>query len=52
MVLLGIDERAAAVWSDGIWRAMGDGEVTVITMGGERAFGPGRAIDGLPPPTP
>lgn len=50
VVLLGIDERAAAVWSDGAWRAMGDGGVTVVTTRGERAFGPGEAIEGLPAP--
>jgi cyanophycinase len=52
VVLLGIDERTAAVWSDGIWRAMGDGEVTVVTIRGERAFGPGQEIGGLPSPSP
>ena len=50
VILLGIDERAAAVWSDGRWRAMGDGGVTVITSEGERAFVSGEAIDGLPAP--
>jgi cyanophycinase len=50
VVLLGIDERTAAVWSDGVWRAMGDGDVTVVTTGSERVFGPGEAIDGLPSP--
>ena len=50
VVLLGIDERAAAVWSEGSWVAMGDGGVTVITTGGERRFDSGDAIDGVPPP--
>lgn len=50
VVLLGIDERAAAVWSDGVWRAMGDGDVTVIRAGGERVFGPGEPLDGIPSP--
>jgi cyanophycinase len=50
VVLLGIDERTAAVWSDGEWRAMGDGDVTIVTTRGERVFGPGQAIEGLPPP--
>ena len=48
VVLLGIDERAAAVWSGDVWRAMGDGDVTVVTTRGERVFGPGEVIDGLP----
>ena len=50
VILLGIDERAAAVWSNGSWRAMGDGGVTVITTEGERAFASGYPIDGLPAP--
>jgi len=50
VILLGIDERAAAVWSDGRWHAMGDGGVSVISADGERAFVSGDAIDGLPSP--
>ena len=50
VVLLGIDERTAAVWSEGSWFAMGGGGVTVITVAGERRFGSGDAIDGVPPP--
>ncbi len=50
VVLLGIDERTAAVWSGDAWRVMGDGGVTVITTRGERAFGSGEAVDGLPTP--
>lgn len=50
VVLLGVDERSAAVRSDGVWRAMGDGGVTVITKQGERVFGAGEAIEGLPQP--
>jgi cyanophycinase len=49
-ILLGIDERAAAVWSEGVWRAMGDGAVTMITLGGEHRFEAGKAIEGLPAP--
>jgi cyanophycinase len=50
VVLLGIDERSAAVWTDGAWRAMGDGGVTVIGEAGPRRFEPGEAIAGLPVP--
>lgn len=50
VVLLGIDERTAAVWSDGTWGVMGDGGVTVVTAHGERVFGAGEDIDGLPAP--
>jgi cyanophycinase len=50
VVLLGIDERTAAVWSGGRWRTMGDGAVTVITTAEEHSFGSGEAIEGLPSP--
>lgn len=50
VVLLGIDERTAAVWADDVWRTMGDGGVTVVTVREERRFGPGEVIDGVPPP--
>jgi cyanophycinase len=50
VVLVGIDERTAAVWSDDVWRAMGDGGVAVITARGEHVFGAGDVIDGLPSP--
>jgi cyanophycinase len=48
-VLLGIDERSAAVWHDGGWRAFGPGAVTVIA-GETRTFPSGSVVDGLPPP--
>ena len=50
VVLLGVDERSAAVWHDGRWRAYGPGAVTVIS-GGTARFGSGSEIDGLPTPT-
>ena len=51
VTLLGVDERTAAVWSYDGWRAMGDGAVTVVTIRGERVFGNGEVIEGLPSPT-
>ena len=49
VVLLGVDERSAAVWQDGRWRAYGPGAVTVI--GGDTTrFGSGSEIEGLPTP--
>jgi len=48
-VLLGVDERSAAVWQDGEWRAFGPGAVTIIA-GETRTFPSGSAIDGLPTP--
>jgi cyanophycinase len=50
VVLPGVDERSAAVWHDGRWRALGDGGVTVITAAGQRRFDPGSEIEGMPPP--
>jgi cyanophycinase len=48
-ILLGVDARSAAVWSDGTWRALGRGSVTLIDHGGERhRFAPGETITGLP----
>ncbi len=50
VVLLGLDERTAAVWTDDGWRAMGDGDVAVITTQGEHLFDHGETIEGLPSP--
>ena len=52
VVLLGIDERTAALQRDGAWRAFGDGGVTVIAGDERRRFASGEAIDGLPTPDP
>jgi cyanophycinase len=51
VVLLGIDERTAAVRERGRWRVLGDGGVTVIADGAQRRFGSGDAIEGIPQPT-
>jgi cyanophycinase len=50
VILLGIDERTAAVWRLGGWTALGDGGVTVIASGRTRRFDAGEAIVGLPEP--
>lgn len=49
VTLIGVDERSAAVWSDGTWRAAGPGRVTVITES-TAAFHSGGVISGLPQP--
>jgi cyanophycinase len=49
--LLGLEERTAAVWSNGEWRALGAGRVVVFDLRGERAYANGALIEGLPPPT-
>lgn len=47
-VLLGIDERSAAVW-DGAWRAVGPGRVVVWKGGHQREFRR-EPVEGLPGP--
>lgn len=49
-IILGIDERSAAVWTEGMWRAMGPGGVTVIEAGERRRFESGQEIAALPTP--
>jgi cyanophycinase len=50
VVLLGIDERSAAVWRGGTWRVHGPGGVTVIARGDVRRAASGATIVGLPDP--
>jgi len=49
--LLGLDERTAAIWSDGEWQALGEGSVVLIDARNERRFASGERIVGLPVPT-
>src|SRR3954467_15225758 len=51
VVLLGIDERSAAVWQGATWTAFGPGAVTVLTTSDQRSFAAGDDIAGLPEPT-
>jgi cyanophycinase len=50
VTLLGLDERTAAVWRDGAWRAAGPGAVTVIDGDRRRTFSTGMAVEGIPDP--
>jgi cyanophycinase len=50
VTLLGIDERSAAVWVDGSWRAAGPGSVTVIRDSTVEQFKSGMKISGLEKP--
>jgi cyanophycinase len=50
VTLLGIDERSAAVWADGSWRAAGPGSVTVIRDSRVEQFKSGMKISGLEKP--
>jgi cyanophycinase-like exopeptidase len=52
VVLAGIDERTAAVWSGDGWRALGEGAVTLVRADGERRFASGELIEGIPAPRP
>jgi cyanophycinase len=47
-VLIGLDERAAVVWSAGAWRAMGAGAVTVLADGTHHRYAAGDSVSGLP----
>lgn len=49
-VLVGIDERSAALWQDGVWRAYGPGGVTVFSSGGRTRFASGEPVAGIPQP--
>ena len=48
VVLVGVDERSAALWRDGVWQAFGPGSVTVITHSNRRRFAAGEPIEGIP----
>jgi cyanophycinase len=50
VTLLGVDERSAAVWIDGSWRACGPGSVTVIHGERRDRYESGAKIAGLPNP--
>jgi cyanophycinase len=45
--LVGIDERSAAVWTEGEWRAYGPGSVTVIKGAKVTPFPSGSKVSGL-----
>jgi cyanophycinase len=50
VVLVAVDERSAALWRDGVWRAFGPGRVTVITRSDRHRFVAGTRIEGIPQP--
>lgn len=50
VVLVGVDERSAAVWQGGAWRAFGAGGVTVITRTDRKRFAHGERVAGIPQP--
>ena len=49
-LLIGVDERTAAVWQEGLWSAMGPGLVTVIRGAQRSSFSSGERIEGIPEP--
>jgi cyanophycinase len=50
VILLGLDERTAAVFVDGGWWVEGAGTVSLITRSHRNVFGFGEEIHGLPEP--
>ena len=50
-LLLGLDERTAAVWQEGVWTAMGGRGVTLVRGDTRQRFNAGERIDGLPQPS-
>lgn len=50
VLLLGLDERTAAVWRDGTWTALGDGGVTLVRGEARDRFTNGEHIEGIPDP--
>jgi cyanophycinase len=49
-ILLGVDERTAALWDGRGWRVAGPGRVTVVVGAEKAVFASGEAVVGLPPP--
>ena len=43
-LLLGLDERTAALWDRGTWRASGPGRVTLIRRGGRQSLSSGEPL--------
>jgi cyanophycinase len=50
LLLVGIDERSAAVWDKGKWHAAGPGAVTVIKGAKVRSFTSPQEVVGIPQP--
>jgi cyanophycinase len=49
-ILVGVDERSAALWQDGTWRAYGPGSVTVFAGDDRTSYTAGETITGIPQP--
>lgn len=50
VVIVGIDERSAAVWDGHVWTARGPGTVTVVTRTDRTVYASGSTMPNLPPP--
>jgi cyanophycinase len=50
-LLLGVDERTAAVWNDRAWRAAGPGKVTLVKGAERRVFSAPEVIERIPEPS-
>jgi cyanophycinase len=51
VVIVGIDERSAAVWDAETWTARGPGSITIVTMRDRRVFQAGEVLGDLRRPT-
>ena len=49
VVMVGIDERSAAVWDGQAWTALGAGRITVVTSSDRRVYEPGAPVQ-MPTP--
>ena len=49
-LLIGVDERSAAVWVDGAWSAVGPGRVVLVRGDKRRVFPALAPVEGLPRP--
>lgn len=52
VIVLGIEERTAAVWEGSGWRCLGASAVTVSGSAGSRRYASGEECAGIPPPQP
>lgn len=47
-LLVGVDERTAAVWHEGRWTTMGPGAITLVAGVRQRSFASGALVEGMP----
>ena len=52
VIIVGVDERSAAVWDGRAWTTRGRGSVTIVTLRYRAVYPPGSPIPELPAPHP